>query len=106
MILEKNRVFRVWVGYRVPYSILTRKLEKNQVRMYGCPPFNSTADKIKLTVNEFTKDLVHRVQIHSTKKNKNLNYPVNLLSVNLNVLFEVNLFTVNLVMIPVNFFYI
>ena len=32
---RKNRVFRVWVGCRVPYSILTRKLEKNRVRMYG-----------------------------------------------------------------------
>ena len=34
MIIEKNRVFRVSVGCRVPYSILTRKLEINRVRMY------------------------------------------------------------------------
>ena len=31
------------------------------VKMVIATPFNSTADKIKLPVNKFTKDLVHRV---------------------------------------------
>ena len=55
MILEKNRVFQVWVGCRVPYSILTRKLEKNRVRMYGHEESIFGKQLTKVTGNDYVR---------------------------------------------------